>query len=72
MPKQNFQLRNIYFIILLLLDEAEGKKMFYADIKDKIKSYGTKKEKGNLELAINITELLHSGLILSKTKKIIK
>ena len=42
-PKQNFHLKNIYLIILFILDEAEGKKMFYGDLKSRIKSYGTKK-----------------------------
>ncbi len=42
-PKQNFLLKNIYMIILLLLDEAEDKKLFFGDIKTKIKSFGHKK-----------------------------
>jgi len=46
--------------------------MFYGDIKSRIKSYGSKKEKGNLELSKNIIELLHIGLLLSSTKKLSK
>lgn len=42
-PKQNFQLKNIYVVILFILDEAEGKKMFYGELKSRIKSYGSKK-----------------------------
>ena len=41
-------LKNIYSVILLMLDEAQGKRMLYGDLKSRIKSYGTKKEKGNL------------------------
>jgi hypothetical protein len=52
----------------MILDEAKDKKMLYGEIKSRIKSYGSKKEKGNLELAKNIVELLHNGMILSSTK----
>ena len=55
-------------IILFILDEAVGKRMFYGDMKTLIKSYGSKKEKGNLELAKNVIELLHNGLITSSTR----
>jgi hypothetical protein len=34
--------------ILLFLDQAPQKKLFYADIKSKIKSYGRRKLQGNL------------------------
>ena len=67
-PKQNFHLKNMYMIILFILDEAVGKRMFYGDMKTLIKSYGSKKEKGNLELAKNVIELLHNGLITSSTR----
>lgn len=46
--------------------------MLYGDLKNKIKSFGGKKEKGNLELARNMIELLHNGLLISNTKKINK
>ena len=58
----------MYMIILFILDEAVGKRMFYGDMKTLIKSYGSKKEKGNLELAKNVIELLHNGLITSSTR----
>ncbi len=41
-------------MILFILDECEGKKILYGDLKSRIKSYGSKKEKGNLELARNV------------------
>lgn len=71
-PKQNFHLKNIYLVILFILDETDGKKMLYGDLKSKIKSYGSKKEKGNLELARNVIELLHNGLIVSSTRVLSK
>jgi len=46
--------------------------MLYGDIKSRIKSYGAKKENGNLELSKNIIELLHIGLLQSSTKKLSK
>lgn len=46
--------------------------MLYGDLKSRIKSYGTKKEKGNLELARNIIELLNIGLITSSTRVLSK
>ena len=58
----------MYMIILFILDEAVGKRMLYGDMKTLIKSYGSKKEKGNLELAKNVIELLHNGLITSSTR----
>jgi hypothetical protein len=59
-------------MILFILDECEGKKILYGDLKSRIKSYGSKKEKGNLELARNVVELLHNGLILSSTRVLSK
>lgn len=44
----------MYMVILFILDEANGKKMLYGDIKSRIKSYGSKKEKGYLELSRNV------------------
>jgi hypothetical protein len=44
----------------------------YGDLKSRIKSYGSKKEKGNLELAKNVIELLHNGLIVSSTRVLSK
>lgn len=46
--------------------------MLYGDLKSQIKSYGSKKEKGNLELSRNVIELLHNGLILSSTRVLSK
>jgi hypothetical protein len=47
-PKQIFKLKNIYTMILFMLDEAQDKKMYFADLKTSFKSYGSKKDKGNL------------------------
>lgn len=46
--------------------------MLFGDLKMKIKSFGSKKDKGNLELAKNVIELLHIGLILSSSRVLSK
>lgn len=38
----------MYTMILFMLDEAQDKKMYFADLKTSFKSYGNKKDKGNL------------------------
>lgn len=49
--KYTFQIKNIYIVILLHIDERPNKKMYYGDIIDKIKPTGRMKEKAYLELS---------------------
>lgn len=42
--KQNFQFKNIYMIVLLFIDEE--KKVLFGNLKKKIESVGSNKQKG--------------------------
>lgn len=44
--------------------------MLFGNLKKKIEAVGTNKQKGMIELARVIMELLYSGLIISPTKSI--
>lgn len=55
-------------IILLFIDEE--KKVLFGNLKKKIESVGTNKQKGAIELAKAVLELLYSGLLVSPTKSI--
>ncbi len=44
--------------------------MLFGDLKSRIKSYGSKKENANLELAKNVIELIFNGLLVSSTRVI--
>jgi len=50
-------------LILLYLDEAG--KLYYGDIKKRIEAVGVNRQKGQIELAKAIIELLYAGLISS-------
>lgn len=66
--KQNFQFKNLYLIVLLFVDEE--KKIMYGNLKKRIEAVGTNKQKGMIELARVVMELLFSGLLVSPTKSI--
>lgn len=66
--KQNFQFKNIYMIVLLFVDEE--RKMLYGNLKKKMEAVGTNKQKGVIELARVVMELLYAGLLISSTKSI--
>jgi hypothetical protein len=66
--KQNFQFKNIYMLILLYIDE--GKKVFYGDLKKKIESVGTNRQRGQIDFAKAVIELYYSGFITSSSKSI--
>jgi len=68
--KFNFQIKNIYIIILLMLDEKPSKKMFYSEIRDRVKPSGRLIDKAYLELSRYLIELIHFGLL--KSNKSIK
>ena len=55
-------------MVLLYIDEE--KKMLFGNLKKKIEAVGTNKQKGVIELARVIMELLYSGLLISSTKSI--
>ena len=70
---QIFQLRNIYLIILLFIDQEKDKTIKFGDLKMKMKntaSQGRRKTKAINELERNIIQLLHSGLIRSPNKEL--
>lgn len=66
--RQNFQLKNIYLLILLFIDEAERKTLLFGNLKKKIEAVGGGKQRCQIELARNVIELLFSGLLRSNTK----
>lgn len=49
--KFNFLIKNIYVVILLMIDERTSKKMFYSEIKDRVKPSGRLIDKAYLELS---------------------
>ena len=55
-------------MVLLYVDEE--KRMLYGNLKKKIEAVGTNKQKGTIELARVVMELLYSGLLVSPTKSI--
>ena len=70
-PKKfNFQFKNIYIIILLMLDERPSKRMFYSEIRDRVKPSGRLIDKAYLELSKYLVELVHFGVV--KSNKSIK
>lgn len=66
--KQNFQLKNIYLIILLIIDEQGT--ILYGNLKKYMEASGLNKQKAQIELARAIIELMFAGLIKSPTKSI--
>ena len=63
--KFNFFIKNIYVVILLMIDERPSKKMFYSEIKDRVKPSGRLIDKAYLELSKNLIELTHFGVLKS-------
>jgi hypothetical protein len=61
-------LKNIYLLILLFVDE-EGRTLF-GNLKKKMEAVGVNKQKGVIELARAVIELMYSGLLISPTKSI--
>lgn len=55
-------------MVLLFIDEE--KRMLYGNLKKKIEAVGTNKQKGTVELARVMMELMYSGLLASSTKSI--
>jgi hypothetical protein len=55
-------------MVLLYVDEE--KKLLYGNLKKKIEAVGTNKQKGLIELARVVIELLYAGLLSSSTKSI--
>jgi len=58
-----FNLKNIYLMILLHIDESPGKKMFFPDIKKAIKPFGSSEVRAMLELVKYLLELCCFGLL---------
>lgn len=63
--KYNFQIKNIYIVILLHIDEKPNKKMHYGEVIDKIKPTGRMKEKAYLELSRYLIEMTNFGILKS-------
>lgn len=66
--KQRFQLKNMYLMILLFVEEE--KTLLFGNLKKKIESVGVSKQKGVIDLARAVIELLFSGLLVSPTKSL--
>lgn len=58
-----FSLKNIYLMILLLIDEKPNKKMFFTDITKEIRPIGLTSPKSLLELIKSLIELTLFGLL---------
>lgn len=56
-----FQFKNIYLIILLLIDEQPNKRMFYNEITNKIRAIGSEKTKN--EFIRCLVELKFFGIL---------
>lgn len=70
---QIFQLRNIYLVILLFIDQEKDKTIKFGDLKMKMKNtanQGRRKNKAINELERNIIELLHAGVLRSPNKEL--
>lgn len=68
--KQVFQLNNLAMLVLINIDEAQYKKLSFANLKRKIEPYGVNCEESRHQLRRTVCELLYSGLLRSPTKKI--
>ena len=66
--KQRFQFKNLHLLILLFVDEE--KKILYGHLKKRVESTGINKQRGVIELARAVLELLYSGLLISSTKSL--
>ena len=66
--KQRFQLKNFYLMILLFVEDS--KTLLFGNLKKKMEATGINKQKGIIELAKAVIELLFSGLIVSPTKSL--
>ena len=58
----------MHLLVLLFIDEE--KKILYGHLKKKVESTGINKQRGVIELARAVLELLYSGLLISSTKSI--
>ena len=69
---QIFQIKNIYLVVLLYLDQMKGKTMRFGDLRMFLKTSSSsgKKRASTNELERTIIELLHSGIIRSPNKEI--
>ena len=66
--KQRFQFKNLHMMTLLFVDEAG--RILYGNLKKKLEATGINKQRGVIELARAVLELLFSGLLVSSTKSI--